>query len=145
MIPFRELSHFKGLDANPNCFFLPLLNPAKPVPPPWNKRPPEFVSKTIITRVLLFRKRMSPPAGIAIGGGGPSAPECVDTGHYAEAPGQGSSRDKNLACIGKSRSRGLGMSGTRGRARECRPSGQATLRSDAWHGRNMMVKAGPSP
>ena len=25
------------------------------------------------------------PAGIGIGSGGPSAPECVDTGHYAEA------------------------------------------------------------
>ncbi len=59
---FRELSLFKGLDANPNDFFLRLLNPAKPVPPPPRQAAPGSSAKATLTQVRFFRKQMSPSA-----------------------------------------------------------------------------------
>ncbi len=72
------MSLFKGLDQNPNGFFLRLLIPVKRVPPEPGQAALGFIAKTNTSSA--FQE-----ANAAIGGGGPPAPECADAGHYAQA------------------------------------------------------------
>ena len=74
---------------------------------------------------------MSPPAGNAVGGGGPSAPERVDRGIMPKPSGQGSSRDETSPVM-RGRDQGASRHARDFESRQRAPPGhQTTLRGDA--------------
>ncbi len=69
---------FQGFSPESKLFFLRLLNPVKRVPPEPGQAALGFIVKANTSSA--FQE-----ANVAIGGGGPPAPECADAGHYVEA------------------------------------------------------------
>ena len=69
---------FQGFSPESKLFFLRLLNPVKRVPPEPGQAAFGFIVKANTSSA--FQE-----ANVAIGGGGPPAPECADAGHYVEA------------------------------------------------------------